>query len=74
MHAGDLIAPLPDLPATQRYAKQQLARLPSQFKSLEEPATYPVRYSAELERRRQALLKQLEQQEGANYANRDSTG
>ncbi len=74
MHAGELIAPLPDLPAAQRYAQQQLARLPAQFKSLEEPATYPVRYSAELERRRQTLLNQLEQQEGANYANRNSTG
>lgn len=71
MRAGELVAPLPDLPATQHYAKQQLARLPAQFKALEEPTSYPVRYSAELERRRQALLKQLEHQKGTNHANRN---
>lgn len=73
MRAGKLSEPLPDLAATRHYAKQQLAGLPARFKALAEPATYPVRYSAELERCRQALLKQFEL-EGASYANRNSTG
>jgi nicotinate phosphoribosyltransferase len=69
MRAGELVAPLPDLSATQHYAKQQLAQLPAQFKALEEPANYPVLYSTELERRRQVLLKQFEHQKGTNHAN-----
>ncbi len=57
MRNGELIAPLPSLAETQAYARQQLQRLPEIYKALKQPAAYPVRYSAELEGRRQALLK-----------------
>ena len=64
MRSGVLIEPLPSLAESQRYTQRQLAELPPQFKALREPAPYPVRYSVELERRRRALLKQLEQDKG----------
>lgn len=63
MHDGHLIAPLPALAATQHHAQLQLAALPARFKALREPAQYPVRYSAELERRRLDLLRKIGQLE-----------
>lgn len=68
MRGGSLLAPLPSLVATQQYAKAQLAALPTPFKALHEPATYPVEFSADLERRRQELLNQFTQSRGGAYA------
>lgn len=59
MRAGQLTEPLPTLAATQHYAKAQLAALPARFKTLRDPAQYPVQYSIELERRRLDLLQKL---------------
>jgi nicotinate phosphoribosyltransferase len=61
MRAGHLTEALPELAATRRYAQEQLAALPTRFKTLREPAQYPVRYSTELERRRLDLLQRLGQ-------------
>jgi nicotinate phosphoribosyltransferase len=59
MQNGKIINSLPRLMEIQDYAKGQLARLPSQFKKIENADVYPVRYSAELERQRRKLLKEL---------------
>jgi nicotinate phosphoribosyltransferase len=56
MHAGELIAPLPSLAETQQYARHQIQSLPEIYKALALPKLYPVRYSTELEKRRQGLL------------------
>lgn len=53
---GELLAPLPSLAAIQAQARKQLQGLPPIYKSLQQPAHYPVRYSKALEERRQALL------------------
>ena len=57
MRAGELIAPLPNLVKIQTHARAQLQSLPEIFKALARPERYAVRYSAELESRRQALLQ-----------------
>ncbi len=57
MRKGELIARLPSLTETQTYARQQIQSLVEIYKSLTQPATYPVRYSTKLETRRQALLR-----------------
>ena len=56
MRNSKLIAPLPSLAETQKYARQQIQSLPTIYKSLTAPQAYPVRYSDTLERRRQELL------------------
>lgn len=56
MRNGELIAPLPSLAETQKYARQQIQNLSEIYKSLTQPETYPVRYSTKLETRRQELL------------------
>lgn len=53
---GELIAPLPSLAETQKYARHQIRSLPAIYKSLVAPQAYPVRYSLKLEKRRQELL------------------
>jgi nicotinate phosphoribosyltransferase len=68
MTGGKLRESLPALFVTQQFARQQLAALPPQFKALQEAAPYPVEFSAELQRRRQALWKQLTDKQGANHA------
>lgn len=57
MRDGELIAPLPSLIEMQAHARQQLQSLPEIYKALTQPASYPVRYSTELETRRQTLLR-----------------
>lgn len=41
-------------------AQQQLAQLPARYKSISKAESYPVRYSTELERKRQELLTHIE--------------
>jgi nicotinate phosphoribosyltransferase len=59
MRNGELLGPLPTLTTTQQYAKEQLAALPPPCKALREAAAYSVEFSAELQRRRQALLREF---------------
>ncbi len=61
MKNGELIAPLPTLPATQEHARQQLQSLPEMYKSLHDPENYPVRFSARLEQEKQAAMNKLQQ-------------
>jgi len=56
MRNGKVIAPLPSLAETQKYARQQIQSLPEIYKALTAPQTYPVRYSQKLEMCRQELL------------------
>jgi nicotinate phosphoribosyltransferase len=60
MRDGHLIESPPDLKDVQRHARQQLTKLPPQFKTVSGAENYPVRYSDELEWRRAELMKQLE--------------
>jgi nicotinate phosphoribosyltransferase len=60
MRDGEVIAPAPSLREIQARARAQLARLPERCQSLTQAEDYPVRYSAELERRREEMLKELE--------------
>lgn len=62
MQNGALTEPLPSLSQTQQHSKQQLARLPQQFKRISDAETFPVRFSDELFRRRTKLMSQLEGQ------------
>lgn len=56
MRNGEVIAPLPSLAETQKYARQQIQSLPEVYKALTAPQMYPVRYSQKLEMCRQELL------------------
>jgi nicotinate phosphoribosyltransferase len=60
MRDGHLLESPPDLKDVQQYARQQLAKLPPQYKTISEAENYPVQFSAELEQRRSELMKQLE--------------
>lgn len=60
MREGEIIAPLPGLHEMQQRARQQLARLPAPYKTLIGAEAFPVRYSPELERRRQEMASELE--------------
>ena len=60
MRGGQVSPDVPGLPEAQARARDQLRRLPARFKTLTDPERYPVRYSAELERRRQDKLSELE--------------
>lgn len=62
MRNGELTEPLPGLEQIQQHSKQQLARLPRQFKRISDAETFPVRFSDELFRRRTQLMSQLEGQ------------
>ncbi len=62
MRNGELTEPQPRLDQIQQHTKQQLARLPRQFKRISEAETFPVRFSDELIRRRTKLMHQLEGQ------------
>jgi nicotinate phosphoribosyltransferase len=61
MHAGAGLAPLPSLGEMQTHARQQLQSLPEIYKALRQPEIYPVRYSPELEKRRETMLAALAQ-------------
>lgn len=56
---GKIIAPQPDLHTIQQHARRQRARLPAPCRAIKNAATYPVRYSDELERQRQRLVEAL---------------
>jgi nicotinate phosphoribosyltransferase len=60
MRGGEVVAPPPSLRESQQRAEHQLQRLPARLKSLTTAERYPVRISAELERRRRELLEELE--------------
>ncbi|MEP7337941.1 MAG: nicotinate phosphoribosyltransferase [Acidobacteriota bacterium] len=60
MRDGHLLESPPDLKDVQQYARQQLAKLPPQYKAISDAENYPVRFSAELEQRRSELTKHLE--------------
>lgn len=60
MSGGEVIRPQPGLGELQDHARLQLAHLPLEFKKFDNAAAYPVRYSAELERKRQELLEEFE--------------
>ncbi len=48
MRNGKRLTAPPSLPDVQRYAKEQLSRLPERFRRLKDPDTYAVEFSAEL--------------------------
>ncbi|GIX05808.1 MAG: nicotinate phosphoribosyltransferase [Candidatus Poribacteria bacterium] len=56
MRGGRLVQELPDLPTIQARARDQLQRLPEEYRALSDPPPYPVRYSQRL----QALKDQAE--------------
>ena len=56
LRRGKIIAPLPSLEETQKYARQQIQSLPKIYKLLAQPEKYPVQYSQKMETRRQELL------------------
>lgn len=62
MKDGEPVYSSPNLRESQARARKQLARLPARFKSLSEPESYPVSYSAKLERERRELLGELERE------------
>lgn len=58
---GEFISPAPSLREAQQRARRQLARLPVQYKTLRAAQSYPVRFSAELTRAQQDLLRRYEE-------------
>jgi nicotinate phosphoribosyltransferase len=60
MRDGELTEPLPSLRESQEHARRQLVCLPAQFKALANAERYSVRYSQELEQRRQETFRELE--------------
>ncbi|MCS7083297.1 MAG: nicotinate phosphoribosyltransferase [Bacteroidetes bacterium] len=56
---GTRSEPLPELEAIRQRAQQELAALPEPVRDLEEPAAYPVRISAKLERLFAQLMEQV---------------
>jgi nicotinate phosphoribosyltransferase len=63
MAQGRLLAPLPSLQASREYFLQEFAKLPIQYKNLENPATYPVQISPALSRLQAEVEAQLRRQE-----------
>ncbi len=60
MRAGQLLETPPTLREIQQHAKQQLAALPTQYKTIRDAKSYPVRFSDHLFEQRMQLMKQLE--------------
>ncbi len=61
MRAGQLLEPPPTLREIQQHARRQLAALPTQYKTIRDAKSYPVRFSDHLFEQRMQLMKQLEQ-------------
>ena len=59
MRNGQMIAPPPKLADIRARALEQLSRLPAKFKTLANAESYPVRFSAQLERKRIELQELL---------------
>jgi nicotinate phosphoribosyltransferase len=55
MRRGELVEPLPSLPATREYARAQIAELPDAVRRLRDAAAYEVRYSERLRSTQRAL-------------------
>jgi nicotinate phosphoribosyltransferase len=66
MREGELVSDLPDLPAIQARARDQLAQLPARFKQLVGPHSFPVRYSARLKAERDHLQRELLEEHAPN--------
>jgi len=55
MRGGQLVEPLPSLPAIRDYARAQIAALPDAVRRLRDAAAYEVRYSERLLSTQRAL-------------------
>ena len=63
MAGGRIIRPLPTLPASRDYFQAQFALLPAPYKSLQDPASYPVGLSAGLKALQSRVEQQIRQRE-----------
>ncbi|MGQ9922238.1 MAG: nicotinate phosphoribosyltransferase, partial [Desulfobacca sp.] len=63
MAHGQQLSPLPSLQASREYFLQEFAKLPIQYKSLENPPLYPVQISPALSRLQTDTEAQVRQQE-----------